>query len=125
MFTSRGHLVTSPRGLDRDLLPRAVLEQLGHPLALPDAVQEQEVPPGVLRQVLVSLHPLTQKGKIRMELFCSSLAAVLQVSNDTVRTRLEPEFDFLLVDVLQPGVAEGLDGESAHHLLHLCRENCQ
>ena len=38
-------------------------------------VQEEEVPPGVLRQVLVGLHPLTQKGEIRMKLFCASLTA--------------------------------------------------
>ena len=36
-----------------------------------------------------------------------------------------PEFEFLLIDVLQPGVAEGLDSQPAHHLLHLCGEDRQ
>ena len=38
---------------------------------------------------------------------------------------IKPEFDFLLVDVLQPGVAESLDGQPAHHLLDLGGEDSQ
>ena len=89
LFTSWGHLIPAPGRLDRHLLPGAVLKQLGHPLALPDAVQEEEVPPGVLRQVLVGLHPLTQKGEIRMKLFCASLTAGYQLLSilSTVRNR--------------------------------------
>ena len=44
IFTSRHHLVVAPGWFDRNLLTGAVLQQLGHSLALPDAVQEQEVP---------------------------------------------------------------------------------
>ena len=36
-----------------------------------------------------------------------------------------PEFEFLLIDVLQPRVTEGLDGEPAHHLLDLRGEHGQ
>ena len=38
---------------------------------------------------------------------------------------IKPELNFLLVDVLQPGVAQGLDCQSAHHLLHLGGEDGQ
>ena len=36
-----------------------------------------------------------------------------------------PELDLLLVDVLQPGVTQGLDCQPAHHLLHLGGEDGQ
>ena len=39
--------------------------------------------------------------------------------------KIKPELYFLLVDVLQPGVTQGLDSQPAHHLLHLGREDSQ
>ena len=39
-----GHLVVAPHRLHRYVLPApAVLEQLGHALALPDTVQQQQI----------------------------------------------------------------------------------
>ena len=39
--------------------------------------------------------------------------------------KIKPELYFLLVDVLQPGVTQGLDSQPAHHLLHLGGEDGQ
>ena len=38
---------------------------------------------------------------------------------------IKPELYFLLVDVLQPGVTQGLDSQPADHLLHLGGEDSQ
>ena len=39
--------------------------------------------------------------------------------------KIKPELYFLLVDVLQPGVTQGLDSQPADNLLHLGREDSQ
>ena len=93
IFTSWSHLVVAPGWLDWNLLTGVVLQQLGHSLALSDAVQEQEIPgrnkmthgtplsppilpPGVLCEVFAGLHPLSQKCEVCQELFGSRLAAL-------------------------------------------------
>ena len=51
--------------------------------------------------MVAAVNPLAQEGEVCRKLFRSLLT----------------ELELLLVDVLQPGVTERLDGQPAHHLL--------
>ena len=59
--------------------------------------------------MVAAVNPLAQEGEVCRKLFRSLLT----------------ELELLLVDVLQPGVTQGLDSQPAHHLLHLGGEDGQ